>query len=98
LARITKLAAQLSGVYRIDNSDRKPNTNSGIEVWNLESGIECGLVALVPLKRALFGLAAGCWMVPIISGDIHRGQRNGVAAAGAVIVVAFQSYDGNTRL
>jgi hypothetical protein len=37
-------------------------------------------------------------MVPIISGDIHRGQRNTIAAAGAVIVVAFQSYDGNTRL
>jgi hypothetical protein len=58
----------------------------------------CGLVALVPLKRALFWLAAGRWMVPIISGDIHRGQRNTVAAAGAVIVVAFQGYDGNTRL
>jgi hypothetical protein len=55
-------------------------------------------VALVPLKRALFGLAAGRWIVPIISGDIHRGQRNTDAAAGAVIVVAFQSYDGNTRL
>ena len=55
-------------------------------------------MALVPLKCALFWLAAGRWMVPIISGDGHRGKRDTNAAAGAVIVVAFQSYDGNTRL
>ena len=66
--------------------------------FNQELGIKCGLVALMPLKRSLFRLAAGRWIVPVISGDIHRGQRDTVAAAGAVIVVAFQSYDGNTRL
>ena len=51
-------------------------------------------MALVPLKLALFGQAAGRRVVPIVSGDIHRGQRDTVAATGAVIVVAFQSYDG----
>ena len=55
-------------------------------------------MALVPLKLALFGLASGRRIVPIISGDIYCGQRNTVAAPGTVIVVAFQSYDGNTRL
>jgi len=55
-------------------------------------------VAFVSLECALFGLAAGRRMVPVISGDTNRAQRDTVAAAGAVVVIAFQSYDGNTRL
>ena len=52
-------------------------------------------MALVSLKLAPFGQATGRRIEPIISGDIHRVQRDTIAATGAVIVVAFQSYDGN---
>ena len=55
------------------------------------------LTALALMKRVLRS-AAGRRLAPVISGHIHCGQLDTVAAPGAVIVVVLQSYDGNARL
>jgi hypothetical protein len=45
------------------------------------------------LMKLTFRSAAGWLLTLIISGHIHVGQRDLVAAPGAVIVVALQSHD-----
>ena len=47
------------------------------------------------LLKLTFQFAAKRLLILIISRHIHVGERDTVAAAGAVIVVVLQSYDGN---
>ncbi len=55
------------------------------------------LMALVFIKRA-FRPAAGRRTAPIVPGQIHRCQRDAIAAQRAVIIIVLQSDAGNARL